>query len=314
MNSSSTLCLIIPTYNRASALIGLLDSLNENISFLDNICIYINSSSDNNVNDFLQEKVLSLSKRLDISFVTSSKSGLSTATRESLLLAPGDYKAVIADDFLVYPKMFPKIIAELEMFKPYFYRSYFTGYHSHQQSSVHFYSKAQSILFAGQHLGIVYSAEAIKMLVESDALCFRAEHTESRELTWVHSHHWFSFIIAELLFLAMERFPKRFVSSGLPLAGFSPSNCDSVVAKETPYPYWHAGFFSEETWSIVSLISVLANRYPTSFNRLLESRLVNAYVFDTILKTIDFYANTGRYSNDSLFVKMGRLYRLFKYL
>jgi glycosyltransferase involved in cell wall biosynthesis len=308
------LCLIIPTYNRANALLELLDCLNENARCLEGTSIFINSSSDDGTDEYVKKRISGFRKNLSIKFISTPKRSLSVAIKESLLSAPGDYKAVIADDYIIYPNYIPKIISELRELRPLFYRSYFVGYHFHDQASCRIYKKPESILFAAQHLGFIYSAEAVEMLIESDALCFRSEHNESKELAWIHRVHWVSAIIAELLFLAMEKYPRRFVYSGSKLVGFSSRNYASEQGKVSTYPYWHAAFFSEETWSVVTLICKLSEKYPSNYNHRLRSRLINAYVFDFILKTFQFYNSSGLYANISIISRAKKLLKIFKYL
>jgi glycosyltransferase involved in cell wall biosynthesis len=313
MINPPTLCLIIPTYNRPGALLKMLHCLNDNINFLEGVAVFINSSSDDGSDEYVKELISSFNQELNMTFITSKKAGLSAAVRESLLLAPGVYKAVIADDYIIYPNNIPKIISELRRFKPLFYRSYFSGYHSHRQATCRVYSKPESILFAAQHLGCIYANEALEILSNNDALCFRSEHGESKELAWIHRVYWLNSIIAELLFVAADRYPSRFVSSGTPLLGFSNDNYPSEQAKITTHPYWHAAFFSEETWSVIALINKLAEKYRSVYNERLRTRLINSYIFDSVMRTFNFYVSSGLYKKGSLFSRVKKVLKIVKY-
>ena len=314
MTNTVLLSLIIPTYNRSVALLGLLDYLSEHSKYLEGTAIYINSSTDDGSSQAVIERIADYGKRVQLTYTETPKTTLSAAIRESLLKAPGVYKAVIADDFKLYAENIPAVISELNKFRPLFYRTYFVGYHTHSQKSCEPYNKPEAIIFAGQHFGYIYSDEAIRTLVENDALCFRLSHEESKECVWVHQMHWSTAIISELLFLSYEKQPKQFISSGIPFAAFTDDNLPSIQAKVTTYPYWHAGYFSEETWSVVTFYDRLANKYKSSFNEAMLIRLANVYIFDSVLKTLDFYSRSGIYKKRSLFDRIKKLLNIRKYI
>jgi len=314
MSAQPSLCLIVPTYNRSHSLLRLLSYLNKNIDFLNDVSVYINSSSDDGSDEYVKERLKEFNKGLNITFVKTPKTTLSVAIRESLLLAPGSYKSVIADDSIIYPSNIPLIISELREHKPLFYRSYFVGYHSHSQSCCRTYRKPESILFAAQHLGFIYASEAINLLRENNALCFCSIDEQERELAYIQRVQGVTSIIIELLFLTYNKYPTRFVTSGIPFVGFSHDNQPSEQAKSSTFPYWHVAFLSEDTWSVIVLINRLSEKYCSIYSENLRSRLANVYIFDSILRTLNFYIALGLIRDSNVFIRIKRFLKIIKVL
>ncbi len=103
------------------------------------------------------------------------------------------------------------------------------------------------------------------------------------------------------------------VSSGTPLLSFSTDNYPSEQAKITTHPYLHAAFFSEETWSVIALIYKLAKKYRSVYNERLRTRLINSYIFDSVIRTFNFYVSSGLYKKDGLFSRVKKVLKIVKY-